>query len=553
MSSQYKGLLPGVVLIAVALSVTLFMFGPFTLTGFATTGAVTTTTISSPATGAEFKPGETFTVSVVVGCQNSRCNTVKSTISFPAGGLILKSTSSLKSWTAINSGTTQTTSWLVQANSTGNRQVQVSTTSKNAASSSSLISITVFVPACNSNNDCGTSQYVTGPYCGSGGSVYRDYQSFTCNYPGTKSASCQSTVTPILMSECGNSGPIGSTFCSGSSVYQKYLSVGCTNGYCTNGTSDMLVQDCPYGCTGGVCNAANPDTCSDTDGLNLNTLGQVSGNVGGSPYSYSDSCFSTDQVTEFTCSGSVSTSGVYSCGSSGNIGSPYCIGSSVYQNYASRGCSLGVCTNSSSSNLVQTCANGCTNGACNSAPSDSCSDTDGGYVTSVQGTVSGVLNGSTYSNTDSCIGSAVVSENYCVGTSKKTNLSSCGSDYYSGANYCLNGNVVRNYVDYYCASGACGVTTTPTVVQTCTSGCTGGVCNSVTTDSCADNDGGYYPQIPGSVTGYKNNFPYNYSDFCISASVQLEYYCSGTLAYNFSSGCPVGNGSTGQCFGGSCY
>ena len=46
---------------------------------------------------------------------------------------------------------------------------------------------------------------------------------------------------------------------------------------------------------------------------------------------------------------------------------------------------------------------------------DSCSDSDGGISPSIQGTVSGYDNGQQYSNTDACIDSKFLNENYCNG------------------------------------------------------------------------------------------------------------------------------------------
>ncbi|HLD18956.1 MAG TPA: hypothetical protein VJB90_03020 [Candidatus Nanoarchaeia archaeon] len=316
MKSSTNGILPGIVLIGVVVLGALFLFGGFDITGLAAASASTSTVISSPATGAEIKSGESFTVTAVIGCRNSKCNTVRSTISFPAGGLVLKTGSATKTWTSLSPGSSQTVSWLIQANQTGNRQVKVSTTSKNAQASSNLISVIIYVPACSSNADCGPSQYVTSAYCGEGGDVFRDYQSLMCAYPGTFSSSCQSSVTSVKVADCGNNGFVGQPYCLGLSVYQKYLSVGCSSGQCTNSTSDVLLQECLNGCSNGACNPEPAlDSCGDSDGgFNTYQQGTVSGNSNGQAYSLTDTCFNgTASLTEYYCVGDQATSITNNC------------------------------------------------------------------------------------------------------------------------------------------------------------------------------------------------------------------------------------------------
>ncbi|MEK6968080.1 MAG: thrombospondin type 3 repeat-containing protein [Nanoarchaeota archaeon] len=109
------------------------------------------------------------------------------------------------------------------------------------------------------------------------------------------------------------------------------------------------------------------------------------------------------------------------------------------------------------------------------APPDSCQDTDGNNI-STQGTVSGFLNGNQYSNADICLSNNTVTEYTCnLVTSVATNVS-CGSDGFTTSNYCTTGNVYRDYTSFSCASGACGSSTVPQLIQNCgTSGFSGGL------------------------------------------------------------------------------
>ena len=70
MKSSTNGILPGIVLIGAVVLGALFLFGGFDITGLTTAQASTSTVISSPATGAEIKSGESFTVTAVIGCRN---------------------------------------------------------------------------------------------------------------------------------------------------------------------------------------------------------------------------------------------------------------------------------------------------------------------------------------------------------------------------------------------------------------------------------------------------------------------------------------------------
>ncbi len=111
-------------------------------------------------------------------------------------------------------------------------------------------------------------------------------------------------------------------------------------------------------------------------------------------------------------------------------------------------------------------------------PANSCSDSDGGNVIGVFGTASGYYNGLQYSSNDYCISSGTIKEYYCSGNLESSQQQSCGTDGYAGSNYCLSGNVYRDYKDYYCSDGACSSTTTPTLQQACQYGCANGVCSS---------------------------------------------------------------------------
>jgi len=68
-------------------------------------------------------------------------------------------------------------------------------------------------------------------------------------------------------------------------------------------------------------------------------------------------------------------------------------------------------------------------------------------------------------------------------------------------------------------------------------------------DSCTDTDGGWEPSVKGTVSGYLNEEPYNYTDYCFDDQNLNEYYCSGERPYSGLSHC--GNVTT-ACSNGVC-
>ena len=180
---------------------------------------------------------------------------------------------------------------------------------------------------------------------------------------------------------------------------------------------------------------------------------------------------------------------------------------------------------------------------------DSCSDTDGGNFITIFGTASGYLNNSWYSDPDSCTDASNVMEYYCSGAYKQSQQQSCGTDGYTGGNYCMGGDVYRDYTNYYCSSGACGSNTSAVLQQDCVTGqyCSSGAC--YWNDSCSDTDGGLVVNIQGTVYGYSSGSPYSITDACNSTFV-YEYYCSGDEWSISPFNCAGGNYTT--CSSGAC-
>ncbi len=100
--------------------------------------------------------------------------------------------------------------------------------------------------------------------------------------------------------------------------------------------------------------------------------------------------------------------------------------------------------------------------------SDSCQDSDWGNVPFVFGNVSGWFNQAFYMNADSCVDSSNILEYFCLGNYKTSQQQSCGTDSYENA-YCSGNLVYKDLTDYFCASGACGSSTSPVLQENCDS------------------------------------------------------------------------------------
>jgi hypothetical protein len=72
-------------------------------------------------------------------------------------------------------------------------------------------------------------------------------------------------------------------------------------------------------------------------------------------------------------------------------------------------------------------------------------------------------------------------------------------------------------------------------------------------DSCSDTDGGNFPLIFGTTSGYYNNIPYSNDDYCVDTSNILEYYCSGDYEQSQQQSCGTDSYGSNYCSGGDVY
>jgi len=254
-------------------------------------------------------------------------------------------------------------------------------------------------PECCDDNDCGIDYY-SDNYC-LDGDVYHDFIDYSCvDYE------CNSETIPELVNECGED-EYGewNYFCEGDDLYKSryFAQHGCSDGNCFIGTviQEEFVKTCSYMCVDGKCINEPPECSQDSD-----------------------------------------------CGTDYCVSPNYCMDGDVYQNFM-----VFTCNNSGESDaycsdeiiglLIQDCDCGCEAGECLECP-----------VEPVCG--NGIIeedeecdDGNT-ENGDGCSAICEIEEE----PPKCCSDDDCSDDYYSD-NYCKNGDVYRDFHDFFCDLGIC--------------------------------------------------------------------------------------------------
>ncbi len=186
-----------------------------------------------------------------------------------------------RTWTCNNPGTANSS-----CTPTDTDQLQTTCTANQTCSSGACVANAT--AACNSNSDCGTNRYVDGLFC-QNNNVAQNYITYTCNNPGTSSASCSSSVAAQTIQTCQsnqycssgacvNSAPTctqnTSQRCSGNAVYwfdscgnQGSLIQSCQSGQtCSNGScTNSCTQNASQRCVGNA--VYNYDSCGNQGNL----------------------------------------------------------------------------------------------------------------------------------------------------------------------------------------------------------------------------------------------------------------------------------------------
>jgi hypothetical protein len=336
---------------------------------------------------------------------------------------------------------------------------------------------------CWNNAECGTNGWIGTDYCHSTGSVadvWNTYRTYTCNNAGTGSSSCSYSDNGQLKedcadtcesnicvdvecfneSDCGTDMWLGSDYCNGNDRWDTYRDWTCNNAgtgssSCSYTDTNQSKEICNVTCAYGECGTIE---CSDNQDCGTSGfLGNYFCNstdiydwfatyVCQNPGTVQSACQQNQlarlvKTCEYRCHLGVCVRPSVICGKDSDCGqngivATYCSGNDVWQNYRTWTCtyagtSNAYCRYSDAAQLKQICGEGCIDGQCKTL---SCSkDSD------------------------------------------------CGADKWVGSPYCNAGNVYQQYRAWDCknagtASSYCDHTETAQLKETCTYGCSGGLC-----------------------------------------------------------------------------
>ncbi len=313
---------------------------------------------------------------------------------------------------------------------------------------------------------------------------------------------------------------MGSPFCQGNNVYQNYIThtcnnAGTANSYCSNSTNAQLKNNC----TGN-------QTCTDGSCTNQNIA-----------------CSSTSQ-----------------CGTNGYVGSPFCQGNNVYQNYTTHTCNNpgtanSACSNSTAPQLKTNCTGNqtCTNGSCTDQNNlvVSCYATPNPANTnqsvSFIATVTGGTGSYTYSWSGVCTGSSQVCNKSFSQSGAQTATINVASGSQTNSSIC-SVNINQNCTNYsyrQCSGNnlywydSCG--NQQDLIQYCPNGCQNNSCIqqniSVQTNSATNV---YSNQA--TLNGYLSN----YNNYNNSAYVWFQWGTSTSYGYETQHQAMSYNGSFSQ-------
>ena len=126
--------------------------------------------------------------------------------------------------------------------------------------------------------------------------------------------------------ECGIDGFIGSNFCLNNNVYGLFLNFTCSNNQCSYSASNLLIDDCLYGCSNGVCITAPPIECSLNSECNDNNARTA------------DECVNPGQTNSYCMNTEVDCIIDTDCGITGFINDNFCSNNDIYRIFQTATC-----------------------------------------------------------------------------------------------------------------------------------------------------------------------------------------------------------------------
>jgi hypothetical protein len=333
---------------------------------------------------------------------------------------------------------------------------------------------------CIQNNDCGNDGYIGDEFC-QGDDVYKNYKEFDCLNAGGLGASCNSDVDALLIEECvygcvngdcmgecvldidcGVDSFVGEEYCIGDDVYQGYQEFECSGEECSSDVEERLIESCSDTCVDGGC-------------------------------------------VEIECSSDSE------CGVNEFLGSEFCEGDSIFDNFITHHCINPGSVQSSCTYVVNPQeVEDCGSDSCEDYSDDYCREGDV-YHSRLCG-VNGCSNGDCVSSVyldeelvDDC--DYDCSDGECVGECSVDN--ECGNDGFISERRCVGRDVYREYQDFECSGMECSSSVEDRLIESCSDACSDGVCQDFACSS--DSDCGISWEDPFMCIGadvYQRHFNY---------------------------------------------
>jgi len=170
---------------------------------------------------------------------------------------------------------------------------------------------------------------------------------------------CQQEIACHIDLDCGTDNFVGGPFCSALDVLQVFESYTChepgtDESYCSSQEEDQLMQECPDACVDGQCVGITCYSDSDCDDQNPDTQ---------------DTCYNLGTIDAFCAHDPIACFFDSDCGIDGFLGDPFCVLDTIYQYFEEFMCinpgfADSMCDSSPEQQEILDCDYACSDGSC---------------------------------------------------------------------------------------------------------------------------------------------------------------------------------------------